>query len=127
MTRTFAFMNAAKRIILVHQNWRLDFLKSKLPNVEAVNSSQLGEREVPQKLKEMTDGLGPDHCQECVAGEFPKSKKHTAELAAGLAHDTPETLNDMIESVQSFNRIDITGIYIGKANGFNIGSVSLAS
>lgn len=126
MTATFAFMNGAKRVILIDHNWRLDFVKSKLPQIETVNFSQLGEGGVPQTLKEMTNGLGPDCCLECVAGEYPKSKKHAAELAAGLENDTPEILNEMIESVQSFGRIGITGIYVGMTNGFNIGSVSLA-
>ena len=124
MCADFAWMNGAKRVIMIDENWRLDFVKSKLPKVDTVNFSQLGEGGVPGKLKEMTDGLGPNCCLECVAGEYPKSKKHAAELAAGLEDDTPEILNEMIESVQSFGRIGITGIYVGKTNGFNIGSVS---
>lgn len=124
MTASFAFMNGAKRVIIIDQNWRLDFVKSKLPKVETVNFSHLGKGGVPQKLKEMTDGLGPDCCLECVAGEYPKSKEHAAQLAAGEEDDTPELLNEMIESVKSFGRIGVTGIYVGFTNHFNVGSVS---
>ena len=124
MAAEFAFMNGASRVILIDQNWRLDYVKEKYPKVETVDFSQLkGAKGVVNKMKEMTDDQGLDVALECVAGEYPKSWAHAAELAAGLETDTSEILNEMIESVKSYGRVGITGVYVGFTNHFNIGSV----
>ncbi|KAK5674584.1 hypothetical protein LTS10_012780 [Elasticomyces elasticus] len=124
MCADFAFMNGAKRVIMIDQNWRLDFVKEKLPKVELVDFSKLsGAKGVVNKLKEMVDGRGPDVALECVAGEYPKSIVHKLEMAAGLETDTPEILNEMIESVRNYGRVGITGVYVGYTNHFNIGSI----
>jgi threonine dehydrogenase-like Zn-dependent dehydrogenase len=44
-------------------------------------------------------------------------------MATGLETDTSEILNEMIESVKSFGRVGITGVYAGFCNHFNIGSL----
>lgn len=122
MTADFSFINGAKRVIVIDSNWRLDLVKAKYPNVETVDFSQTkGAKGVVNKLKEMTDGLGPDVALECVAGEYPKGWLHTIELAAGLETDTSEILNEMIESVKNYGRVGVTGVYVGYTNHFNIG------
>ncbi|KAK5113932.1 hypothetical protein LTR62_003055 [Meristemomyces frigidus] len=124
MCAEFAFLNGAARVIMVDQNWRLDFVKEKYPKVELLDFSQHKQTKgVVTKLKEMTDGHGPDVALECVAGEYPKGWLHTIELAAGLETDTSEILNEMIESVKNFGRVGITGVYVGYTNHFNIGSL----
>jgi threonine dehydrogenase-like Zn-dependent dehydrogenase len=71
MAAEFAFLNGASRVIVIDSNWRLDYVKSKIPKVETLDFSQLkGTKAVVWKLKEMTDGMGPDVALECVAGEF---------------------------------------------------------
>ncbi|KAK0905903.1 hypothetical protein LTR91_013055 [Friedmanniomyces endolithicus] len=124
MCAEFSFMNGAKRVIMIDQNWRLDFVKSKYPRVELVDFSKLSNTKgVVNRLKEMVDGRGPDVALECVAGEYPKSIVHKLEMAAGLETDTPEILNEMIESVRNYGRVGITGVYVGYTNHFNIGSL----
>ncbi len=124
MCADFSFMNGAKRVIMIDQNWRLDFVKSKYPKVELVDFSKLSNTKgVVNRLKEMVDGRGPDVALECVAGEYPKSIAHKLEMAAGLETDTPEILNEMIESVRNYGRVGITGVYVGYTNHFNIGSL----
>ncbi|KAK1822954.1 hypothetical protein LTR12_002676 [Friedmanniomyces endolithicus] len=124
MCAEFSFMNGAKRVIMIDQNWRLDFVKSKYPKVELVDFSKLSNTKgVVNRLKEMVDGRGPDVALECVAGEYPKSIAHKLEMAAGLETDTPEILNEMIESVRNYGRVGITGVYVGYTNHFNIGSL----
>jgi len=124
MAADFAFINGASRVILIDSNWRLDYVKSKYPKVETVDFSQLkGTKAVVTKLKEMTDGMGPDVALECVAGEYPKGWAHAIEMATGLETDTSEILNEMIESVKNFGRVGITGVYVGYTNHFNIGSL----
>lgn len=109
----FSFMNGASRVIVIDQNWRLDFCKSKYPKAELVDFSKLGSQTVVARLKEMTNNSGPDVALECVAGEYPKSIAHKIEMAAGLETDTPEILNEMIESVKSYGRVGVTGVYVG--------------
>ena len=122
MCADFSFMNGAKRVIMIDQNWRLDYVKSKYPKVETVDFSKLDTMTgVKNKLKEMVDGRGPDVALECVAGEYPKSWMHTIELATGMETDTSEILNEMIESVRNYGRVGITGVYVGYTNHFNIG------
>ncbi|KAK1810353.1 hypothetical protein LTR12_015273 [Friedmanniomyces endolithicus] len=124
MCAEFSFMNGAKRVIMIDQNWRLDFVKSKYPKVELVDFSKLSNTKgVVNRLKEMVDGRGPDVALECVAGEYPKSIVHKLEMAAGFETDTPEILNEMIESVRNYGRVGITGVYVGYTNHFNIGSL----
>lgn len=102
MTADFSFINGASRVIMVDQNWRLDYVKEKYPKVETVDFTQLKGQKggVVGKLKEMCDGRGPDVALECVAGEYPKSWLHTVELMTGLETDTSEILNECIESVK---------------------------
>lgn len=119
----FAFMHGASRVIVIDQNWRLDFCKSKYPKAELIDFSKLGKQTVVDRLKEMVDGRGPDICLECVAGEYPKSWAHTVELAIGAETDTSEILNEMIESVRNYGSVGITGVYVGFTNHFNIGSI----
>lgn len=109
----FAFMNGAKRVIVIDQNWRLDYVKSKYPKAETLDFSQLPKGEtVVSQLKKLVHG-GPDVALECVAGEYPKGWAHTIEIAAGLETDTSEILNEMIESVKNFGRVGVTGVYVG--------------
>lgn len=124
MCADFAFINGASRVIMIDNNWRLDYVKSKYPKVETVDYTKLtGKKPVVEKLKEMVPEGGPDVALECVAGEYPKSWAHTIEMAAGLETDTPEILNEMIESVKNYGRVGITGVYVGYCNHFNIGSI----
>jgi len=125
MCADFSFINGASRVILIDQNWRLDYVKEKYPKVETVDFTQLkGAKAVVAKLKEMCDGVGPDVALECVAGEYPKTWLHTIELATGLETDTSEILNECIESVKNYGRVGITGVYVGYTNHFNIGKSS---
>lgn len=114
MCADFAFMNGASRVIMIDNNWRLDFVKKVNPKLETLNFSTLEKgKTVVTALKDMVDGLGPNVALECVAGEYPKSLAHKAELALGLETDTPEIINEMIESVRSFGRCGVTGVYVG--------------
>jgi len=122
MCAEFALMHKAKRVIIIDQNWRLDFIKERYPKIETVDYSKLGSsKSVVARLKEMVDGRGPDVAIECVAGEYPKGWAHAIEMAVGLETDTSEIVNECIESVRNFGRVGITGVYVGYTNHFNIG------
>jgi threonine dehydrogenase-like Zn-dependent dehydrogenase len=110
----FAFHLGAQRVIVIDNNWRLEWIKQKYPKAEILDYSKLGKGEtVTSKLKEMTGGRGPDDALECAAGEYPKGWGHYFEILAGLETDTSELVNEMITSVRSYGRCGVTGVYVG--------------
>jgi threonine dehydrogenase-like Zn-dependent dehydrogenase len=114
MCADFAFLNGASRVILIDRNWRLEYVKSKIPKVELLDYSALPRgTSVTSNLKEMVNGRGPDVALECVAGEYAKGWAHYFELLTGLETDTSEIINEMITSVRNFGRCGITGVYVG--------------
>jgi len=123
MAADFSLINGASRVIMIDCNWRLDYVKSKYPNIETLDFSKLPKGEsVTSQLKKMVHG-GPDVALECVAGEYPKGWGHYFEIMAGLETDTSEILNEMITSVKNFGSVGITGVYVGFTNHFNIGAL----
>lgn len=123
MCAEFAFMQGAKRVIMIDNNWRLDFMKKVYPRVETIDYTALPSGvSVTKKLREMVP-RGPDVCLECVAGEYAKGWAHYFEMMLGMETDTSEIVNEMITSVRSYGRCGITGVYTGFTNHFNIGSL----
>ncbi|KAI9744415.1 MAG: hypothetical protein M1818_001944 [Claussenomyces sp. TS43310] len=124
MCADYCFINGAARVIIIDQNWRLDYVKSKYPKVETIDYSALPKGEsVTSTLIKMVPNGGPDVALECVAGEYAKGWAHYFELMLGAETDTSEIVNEMITSVKSFGRCGITGVYVGFTNHFNIGSL----
>lgn len=119
MCAQFALINGASRVIMIDQNWRLDYVKSKYPNIETIDFSSLPKGEsVTSQLKKMCDGRGPDVALECVAGEYAKGWAHYFELLLGAETDSSEIVNEMITSVKNFGRCGITGVYAGYVSTF---------
>lgn len=124
MAADFALLNGASRVIMVDENWRLDFVKDRYPHVDTLDFSSLAKGEsVTSKLKEMCNNRGPDVSIECAAGEYAKSWAHKAEIMLGLETDTSELINEMITATRNFGSCGITGVYVGFTNHFNIGSL----
>jgi threonine dehydrogenase-like Zn-dependent dehydrogenase len=113
MCADFAFINGASRVIMIDCNWRLEYVKSKYPDVELLDYSALPRgASVYTKLREMVP-RGPDVALECVAGEYAKGWAHYFELMLGMETDTSELVNEMITSVRNYGRCGITGVYVG--------------
>jgi len=129
----WSFLKGAKRVIMIDNvQWRLDFVKSKIPEVELLNYNEF--KDVPKRIKEITAAspdaplsearpAGLDVALECAAGEYAKSYLHKAQIALGLETDTPEIINEQILSVIPWGTIGITGVYSAFTNGLNIGAV----
>ncbi|KAH4415991.1 hypothetical protein HBH92_066790 [Parastagonospora nodorum] len=124
MAAEFSLLNGASRVIMIDQNWRLDFVKERYPNIETLDFSTLGKgNSVTAALKKMCNDRGPDVSIECAAGEYAKGWAHYFEMMLGLETDTSELVNEMIASTRNFGRCGITGVYVGFTNHFNIGSL----
>ena len=123
MCAIMAFINGASRVIMIDNNWRLEYVKSKYPKVETIDFTALPKGEsITSTLKTMVP-RGPDVALECVAGEYAKGWAHYFELLLGIETDSSEIVNEMITSVKNFGRCGITGVYVGYTNHFNIGSL----
>jgi len=70
----------------------------------------------------MTGG-GLDRAIDCAAFRYAKSTLHKIQRAVGLETDTPEILNEAIQSVKKFGTISIIADYAATTNGFLIGPV----
>ncbi|KAG0156123.1 hypothetical protein PDIDSM_3299 [Penicillium digitatum] len=126
MCAQFGFFHGASRVILIDGGdgaWRLDFVKTKAPNVETIDFTDLPKGEsVTSQLQKMVEG-GPDVALECAAGEYTKGWAHYFEQILGMETDTSELLNEMITAVRPFGHVGVTGVYAGFTNHFNIGAL----
>jgi threonine dehydrogenase-like Zn-dependent dehydrogenase len=114
MAADFSLLNGASKVIMIDENWRLEFIKERYPNIETIDFSALKRGEsVTSKLKEMCENRGPDVSIECAAGEYAKGWAHYFEMMLGLETDTSELVNEMITSTRNFGSCGITGVYVG--------------
>ena len=123
MAGVFALDEGARKVIFVDTEPRLQYVRShltadRLQRVQFLDFKDLssgitsGETVVSQ-LKKLCDDRGPDVALECAAGEYAKGWMHWLEMATGAETDTSEIVNEMIESVRSFGRCGVTGVYVG--------------
>lgn len=95
----WSLLKGASRVIMIDNvKWRLDYVKSKLPQVELLNFDE--HKDVAVRINEITTSgsrpHGLDVALECAAGEYAKSLFHKIEIATGLETDTSELLNEMM-------------------------------
>lgn len=111
---TIIFVDTEPRLSYVHERFGPeDQKKILLVDFKDVSSGVTSKETVVSRLNELCGGRGPDVALECAAGEYAKSWTHKLEMAMGVETDTSEILNEMVESVRSFGRCGITGIYVG--------------
>lgn len=121
MVVDFAFYHGASRVILIDggdASWRLNYVKSKVPQTETLDFTKLPKDEtVTSQLKKMVHN-GPDVALDCTSGEYAKGWAHFIETFLGMETDTSEMLNEMITALRPFGRIGITGVYAGYVSGY---------
>jgi threonine dehydrogenase-like Zn-dependent dehydrogenase len=72
MVAMFAQKNGASKVILIDNNWRLEYAKKKLPGIDTIDYTALPRgKTVTAAIHEMVPG-GVDTAIECVAGEYAK-------------------------------------------------------
>lgn len=112
----FAQKAGASRVILIDNNWRLEFAQQHVPGIEVLNYATLPRgKSVTAEIHDRVPG-GVDVAIECVAGEYAKGWAHYFEILLGMETDTSEIVNEMITSTRKYGRCGITGAYVGFTN-----------
>jgi len=111
MTAKSAWLMGAGRVIVVdHLDYRLEFAR-RWANAETLNFRNEGGVEVVKKLKDMTDGRGPDVCIDAVgceaSGSFMQKALGIAKLQAGAATAIEWSIN----AVRRCGNVVLIGVY----------------
>ncbi|GAA6038968.1 hypothetical protein JCM8097_000131 [Rhodosporidiobolus ruineniae] len=132
-----ALKNVSHIIAIDNVPWRLEYLRSHIhkdhPDIKIDLIDFNEHSNVVERVHELTKGgeggrpatrpPGVDVALECAAGEYAKGWLHKLQMAVGLETDTPEILNECIESTISFGTVGVTGVYAGLLNQLQFGSV----
>jgi len=116
-----AWILGARRVIAIDSvGYRLDFAR-RYNQAETIDFGQVPD--VVARLREMTDGRGPDVCIDAVGLEAKGSMLHDV-LGKGLMVEagTPTALNWAIHSVRRGGRISIIGVYGPPWNLVDVGA-----
>jgi threonine dehydrogenase-like Zn-dependent dehydrogenase len=105
-----AWLLGAGRVIAVdHLDYRLDFAR-RYAQVETLNFKD--EPDIILKLKDMTEGRGPDSCVDAVGLEAEGDKLHTL-LGVKLKMEagSPTAINWSIQAARKGGTVSIIGVY----------------
>ncbi|WP_433781200.1 zinc-dependent alcohol dehydrogenase [Actinomycetospora sp. CA-101289] len=120
-----AFLLGAERVILVDRFDDRLALGRRHTGAETLNYEQVS---VPEALKEMTGGRGPDKCIDAVGveGHHGLGALHAydrAKQATGLETDRPHALREAITTCANGGIVSVIGVYGGFIDKFPMGSV----
>ena len=115
----------AERVILIDRfEYRLRIARDNL-GVETLNYTEVDK--VPEALKELTGGRGPDACIDCVGLEAhhhgPLYAYDRVKQALRQETERPIALREAIMSCRNGGVVSIMGVYGGLMDKFPIGSV----
>jgi threonine dehydrogenase-like Zn-dependent dehydrogenase len=119
-----AFLLGAERVIAIDRfPYRLE--RAKKTGAETLNYEEVS---VPEALREMTAGRGPDACIDAVGMEAHHSSTamhvyDRAKQATRLETERPHALREAIMSCKNGGTISIIGVYGGMMDKFPIGSL----
>jgi threonine dehydrogenase-like Zn-dependent dehydrogenase len=119
-----AFMLGAEKVVVIdHYKDRLDLAKSENENIETIN---FDDKEVYEKLLDLTGGRGPDSCIDAVGleshGTSVDSLLDYAKAAVYLATDRPHALRQAIYCCRKGGTVSIPGVYGGFLDKFPMGA-----
>jgi threonine dehydrogenase-like Zn-dependent dehydrogenase len=115
----------ADRVIVIDRfNYRLK--KAEEVGAEILNYEEAGD--VPEALKVMTGGRGPDACIDAVGMEAhhhhgPVHAYDRVRQAARMTTERPHAIREAIQSVRNGGIVSIVGVYGGFMDKFPIGAV----
>lgn len=119
-----AFMLGAEKVVVIdHYSDRLELARTGNQNVETIN---FDDKEVYEKLLDLTGGRGPDSCIDAVGleshGTTVDSMLDYAKAAVFLATDRPHALRQAIYCCRKGGTISIPGVYGGFLDKFPMGA-----
>jgi threonine dehydrogenase-like Zn-dependent dehydrogenase len=120
-----AFVLGAERVVAIDRfPYRLRMAREKV-GAETLDYSEV---DVPEALKELTGGRGPDACIDAVGMEahhdvLPIHAYDRVKQAARLETDRPHALREAIMSCRNGGVVSVVGVYGGLVDKFPIGSV----
>jgi len=120
-----AQMLGAERVILIDRfDYRLDIARDHL-GVETLNYERIDS--IPEALKELTGGRGPDACIDAVGMEAhfhgPSYAYDRVKQALRQETERPFALREAIMSCRNGGTVSIMGVYGGLVDKFPIGAV----
>jgi threonine dehydrogenase-like Zn-dependent dehydrogenase len=120
-----AFMLGAERVIVIDRfEYRLRVARE---NTGAETLNYVDVDKVPEALKEMTGGRGPDACIDCVGLEAhhhgPTYAYDRVKQAMRQETERPIAIREAIMSCRSGGTVSIMGVYGGLMDKFPIGAL----
>lgn len=103
-------MGAARVIVIDHLDYRLEFART-YTKAEIVDYREAGGHDIVQRLRKMTDGLGPDVCIDAVGCEASGSILNKTAGKAQLQAGSTTALFWAIQSVRRAGHVVAIGVY----------------
>ncbi|HMA48063.1 MAG TPA: zinc-dependent alcohol dehydrogenase [Frankiaceae bacterium] len=120
-----AYLLGAERVVVVDRfDYRLRMAREKA-GAETLDYAQT---DVPEALKDMTGGRGPDACIDAVGMEahhssLPLNAYDRVKQAARLETDRPHVLREAVMSCRNGGTVSVVGVYGGFVDKFPMGAV----
>ena len=119
-----AYLLGADRVIAIDRfDYRMRIARERA-GAETLNYEEV---EVPEVLREMTGGRGPDHCIDAVGLEGHAPGLHgaydTVKTSMMLETDRPPALRQAIMACRSGGTVSVAGVYGGYIDKFPIGAI----
>ncbi len=119
-----AFMLGAEKVIVIdHYEERLELAKQNNENVETIN---FDDKEVYDRVKDLTGGRGPDSCIDAVGleshGTSPDALLDWAQVYTFMETGRPHALRQAIYCCRKGGTVSIPGVYGGFLNQFPMGA-----
>jgi threonine dehydrogenase-like Zn-dependent dehydrogenase len=121
-----AFMLGAERVILIDRfEYRMKIARDNITGLETLNYEDVDS--VPEALKELTGGRGPDACIDAVGMEAhfhgPTYAYDRVKQAMRQETERPFALREAIMSCRNGGIVSIMGVYGGLMDKFPIGAL----
>jgi threonine dehydrogenase-like Zn-dependent dehydrogenase len=120
-----AYLLGAERVIAIDRfEYRLRIAREQAKAAETINYELV---DVPEMLKEMTGGRGPDHCIDAVGleGHAPGlwGAYDRVKTALMMETDRPIALRQAILACRSGGTVSVAGVYGGFIDKFPMGAI----
>lgn len=117
MAQKAAWLQGAKRVIAVDpEEYRLDMAR-RVNKVETLNAN---DPDLIKKLRDMTDGRGPDAAIDAVGAEAQRSFLEKVKAVINFEKGTPKVMELCFEAVRRGGSVAVVGVYGSPYDNFPI-------